>query len=178
MEYAMKLRLAARTLAALAFSSLSILLATTNAFASDELTKILNGAHSAISAEVFIVPKSVLTPTNLVKAQLPIYGCGYAVPKNQVAELMAIVDQAAITKRSIEREHLNMRLLVRLHMTSGAPVELAFESRPSMYSEKKETFGQVNGLDATAAPDIFENLHRWISNAALTSTKEKSTSCP
>jgi hypothetical protein len=133
----------------------------------DAVARALVEARAARSAEVFVVPLTLSTITNIQENQVPAYGCRYVIDMRDMAELLDIIERADITERKDATWRvgaLHMLMLVRLHHGEGS-TDIAFEG--SAHSDANEVVGTVNRMRAGAAPSFPGMLRNWVSHLPL-----------
>ena len=141
----------------------------------NEVADVIRTARTATSAEVFIVPTYGSPPISINQDMVPQYGCRYAVDRNNIRGLLAIIDKAAIEKADTRDATLDLNIMIKLHNSDGVFATLAFKKFASSLDDK--VHGLVNGIDATAAADLPERLRAWATGLGPP-THSKYTSCP
>ena len=139
----------------------------------DNVVDVIRGARTATSAEVYIV-SDIQVPIPISEDKVPSYGCRYSVDQSSMTGLLEIIDKAAIEKSDMHIRQPDLRILIRLHNSDGPFATLAFRR---FRSNDDRVHGVVNGVEASAAPDLPERLRAWVAGLAPP-THKKYISCP
>lgn len=140
----------------------------------DSVADMIRAAHSATSAEVFIVPRTVYTVKQIDQDEVPGYGCLHKVGQGGMAGLLAVIDRADIKNQSIPKKHFDVRILIRLHNGDGATTTIAFAT---LSLPDDDLRGLVNGVAASASADFSQNLKLWAAGQGA-ATHPSNISCP
>ena len=146
-----------------------------HASSSDAAVDIVRAARTAASAEVYIVPNYFSHPVPLNLDEVQKYGCGYSIDRRSMSELLAIIDRAVIEKSDMHIWQPELRILIRLHNSDGHFATLAFERSTA---DDGRVHGVVNGVEASAAPDLPERLRAWVAGLAPPTHVTKYIRCP
>lgn len=146
-----------------------------HASAPDEVVDVIRAAPKATSAEVYLVPNYFSPPVPLNLDEVQKYGCRYSIDRSSISGLLAIIDKAAIEKSDMHIWQPELRLLIRLHNSDGPFATLAFER---FKSNDDRVHGVVNGVEASAAPDLPERLRGWVAGLAPPTHATKYIRCP
>ena len=139
----------------------------------DPVVDVVRAARTATSAEVYIVG-NILVPIPISEDKVPSYGCRYSVDQSSMTGLLEIIDKAGIEKSDMHIRQPDLRILIRLHNSDGPIATLAFRQ---FRSNDDRVHGVVNGVEASAAPDLPERLRAWVAGLAPPTHKEY-ISCP
>ena len=141
----------------------------------DQVADIIRAAHTATSAEVFLVPDTLLTGRRIGPEDIPKIGCKYLVETAKIGELLTIIDRAKVQGSDLPDGKLReVRFMIRVLKRDSELMTMVLSRFPS---EDDRLHGLVNGLPASASRDLLPSLRSWVKSLAPP-THPKYTTCP